>query len=134
MRKRRIFPVERRGDSIEFRRRLGDGDARLQGTEGGNPHAGGICSGPETEGNPKIDAQRHVDACEFRRRHSDDGVGVRFGVHRFAEHIGVAMKEPLPGVVADYSCGFVIAVEPTAQGGAQSEHARIVGGYRFSAD
>src|ERR1017187_7143896 len=109
-------------------------DAALQAAEHHGTAVIGIIAGPVAEGHPKIDAQRRVDAGELRRRDPDHGIRVRFRADGLSEHAGVAMKELLPCVVADDRRRFILAREPTAQGGARPEHGGVIGRHGLSAD
>jgi len=95
-----------------------------------------VCAGagPKAQRHPEIDTQRHVNAIEFGRRDSDDGIGMRFGTHGFSQHVEAAAEELLPGVVADNRRGLVFAVEPAAHQRTRSEDCRVIAGDRLGAD
>ena len=91
------------------------------------PHTLRVFPGPESEGYPEVNAQRHIDAAELGRSHSNHGIGVRFGAHRFAQHMRIAVKQPSPGVVADHRRWFIFPIEPAAKHRSRTQHGGVVG-------
>jgi hypothetical protein len=43
-----------------------------------------------------------------------------------AEHMGIAVKQPLPGVITDYRRRLVFPIEPTAQQRSRTQHSGVV--------